>query len=313
MTQPVLSIVIPTRHESSTIAPFIQRLLRAVREVPTEIVVVDDSDYDNTVEVLEQLQIAYGRDRLNVLHRARGSVPDRTLGTAVMCGIRAVRGAYICVMDADGQHPPEVIPRMLTTAVQNHADYVGGSRYMSGGSPEGLNGFGRKATSLGLALLTRLTFVLTPIRSLTDPLSGFFLFRRSLVDGLALHPVGWKISLEILVRSRAQRLVEVPYTFAPRMDGDSKANVRQGLLTLTHIIVLLLSLVDMTLTKIRKDTNCSHTERNEETVSGKYATGSACQIEKRGQNDTGQPDFQQNHGYRPKTLKEFSHNRVQLG
>ena len=109
-------------------------------------------------------------------------------------------------------------------------------------SPQGLNGLSRKAISLGLALIIRLSFLLTPIRNLTDPLSRFFLFHRTLVDGVALQPLGWKISLEIIVRSRARRVAEVPYTFAPRTCGDSKATFQQGLLVLHHILALLLSL-----------------------------------------------------------------------
>jgi len=242
MTQPVLSVVIPTRHEAATIGGFLHRVCDAVRDVPTEIVVVDDSDADGTPDVLQQLQLELGRDRLTVLHRPRGSVAERTLGTAVVTGIHLARGVYICVMDADGQHPPEAIPGMLAAAQQRNAQYVGGSRYMPGGSPKGLNGFSRKAISLGLALITRLSFLLTPIRNLTDPLSGFFLFHRTLVDGVALQPLGWKISLEIIVRSRVRRVAEVPYTFAPRAYGDSKATFQQGLLVLHHILVLLLSL-----------------------------------------------------------------------
>jgi dolichol-phosphate mannosyltransferase len=142
-------------------------------------------------------------------------------------------------MDADGQHPPEAIPRMLAAAQLTGADYVGGSRYMPGGSPEGLDGISRKAISLGLALLARLVFLLTPVRTLTDPLSGFFLFRRSIVQGVDLKPIGWKISLEVLVRSQARRVTEIPYTFAARTQGASKASVQQGLLVLCHMLVLL--------------------------------------------------------------------------
>jgi dolichol-phosphate mannosyltransferase len=179
---------------------------------------------------------------MTVLHRPRGSVADRTLGTAVVTGIRAARGRYVCVLDADGQHPPEVIPDLLASAAERGADYVGASRYLAGGSGEGLNGLSRKAISRGLALLTRLTFLGTPVRSLSDPLSGFFLFRRMLVGDVALQPVGWKISLEVLIRSRARALAEVPYTFARRADGDSKAGIDQGLLVLRHLLTLLVSL-----------------------------------------------------------------------
>ncbi len=240
--QPLISVVIPTRHEAATIGQFLRRVRAALSGLDFEIIVVDDSDRDNTVAVLLDLQRELGNDRLVILHRPRGSVAERTLGTAVVTGIRSARGAFVCVMDADGQHPPEAIPRMLTTAQRTGADYVGGSRYMPGGSPEGLNGLSRRAISRGLALLTRVAFVLTSIRGMTDPLSGFFLFRRTLVEGVDLKPMGWKISLEILVRSHASHLAEIPYTFAQRLDGDSKASLQQGLLVLRHILVLLLSL-----------------------------------------------------------------------
>lgn len=239
MKGPVLSVIIPTRHEASTIRPFVHRVLDAVGETSCEIVVVDDSDRDNTVEVLRDLQCELGADRLVMHHRPRGSIADRTLGTAVVTGIRLAQGRYVCVIDADGQHPPEAIPRMLLVAGAQRVEYVGGSRYLPGGSAEGLDGFSRKTISLGLALLTRVAFVGTPIRAVTDPLSGFFLFRRSLVAGIELNPVGWKISLEVLVRSRARRVAEVPYTFAARAGGDSKATLQQGLLVLRHMLILL--------------------------------------------------------------------------
>jgi dolichol-phosphate mannosyltransferase len=146
------------------------------------------------------------------------------------------------VLDADGQHPPEVIPKLIETAEQTDAEYVGASRYVGGGDPRGLDGISRKAISRGLAMTARLAFVGTPIRTMTDPLTGFFLFRRSLVADAVLTPIGWKISLEVLVRSRASKLTEVPYTFARRADGESKASFSQGLLVLRHIAALLFSL-----------------------------------------------------------------------
>jgi dolichol-phosphate mannosyltransferase len=242
VNQPAISVVIPTRHEAATIGPFLHHVQSALCEVDFELIVVDDSDHDNTFDVLLGLKREVGGERLVVLHRPHGSVADRTLGTAVVTGIRAARGTYVCVMDADGQHPPEAIPRMLAAAQQTGADYVGGSRYMPGGSARGLDGTSRKAISLGLALCTRLAFLLTPVRQVTDPLSGFFLFRRTLVDKVDLKPIGWKISLEVLIRGHARHVTEIPYTFASRIDGNSKASLQQGLLVLRHMLVLLLSM-----------------------------------------------------------------------
>jgi dolichol-phosphate mannosyltransferase len=240
--QPLISIVVPTRHEAGTIGAFLHRLAAALASTTYEILVVDDSDNDNTVDVLYGVQQELGDDRLIVVHRPRGSVADRTLGSAVVTGIRRARGTYVCVLDADGQHPPEVISQLIATAERTNAEYVGASRYVAGGNPQGLDGISRKAISRGLALTARAAFIGSPVRTLTDPLTGFFLFRRSLVAGVELQPIGWKISLEVLVRSRARKLAEVPYTFACRADGDSKASLNQGLLVLRHIAVLLMSL-----------------------------------------------------------------------
>jgi dolichol-phosphate mannosyltransferase len=242
VSHPLVSIVVPTRHEASTIGGFLKHLAKSLASSDFEILVVDDSDRDNTVDVLHEVQAELGEDHLVIVHRPRGSVTDRTLGTAVVTGISLARGTYVCVMDADGQHPPEVVSKLIATAQETGAEYVGASRYLAGGSPRGLDGFSRKAVSRGLAIATRLAFIGSPIRSVTDPLTGFFLFRRSLVDNVTLEPIGWKISLEVLVRSRATRLLECPYTFAARADGDSKASLAQGLLVLRHIITLLFSM-----------------------------------------------------------------------
>jgi dolichol-phosphate mannosyltransferase len=235
----LLSVVVPTRNESATIGPFLTRVLTALQSLAAEIIVVDDSD-DNTHEVLRGIS-ARAHNRIVVRHRVPGSVANRTLGTAVVEGIGLARGEYVCVMDADGQHPPEVIPDMLAMARESGADYVGGSRYLPGGSAEGLDGAKRQAISRGLALLTRGAFFRTPVCGLSDPLSGFFLFRRQIVSGVSLEPIGWKISLEILIRAEVQRVAELPYVFARRADDTSKASMSQGLLFLRHLLVLLWS------------------------------------------------------------------------
>jgi cellulose synthase/poly-beta-1,6-N-acetylglucosamine synthase-like glycosyltransferase len=123
--QALVSIVVPTRHEASTIGAFLNRLADALGATTFEIIVVDDSDKDNTVDVLHAVQRQLGDDRLIVVHRPRGTVADRTLGSAVVTGIRLARGTYVCVLDADGQHPPEVISQLIDTAERTDAEYVG--------------------------------------------------------------------------------------------------------------------------------------------------------------------------------------------
>jgi dolichol-phosphate mannosyltransferase len=232
-----VSVVLPTRHEAGTIGAFLARTLRALEGIPAEVVVVDDSDRDDTAGVLLRLRERLGLgEALVVRHRPAGSVPERTLGTAVVDGLRAARGAYVCVLDGDGQHPPEAIPALLAAARRDGADYVGASRSLPGGGAAGLDARLRKLVSRGLAWVARAAFAGTPVRRLTDPPSGLFLFRRGLVAGVDLRPVGRKISLEVLVRSGARRPAEVPYAFAPRAGGDSKATVAQGLPVLRHLV-----------------------------------------------------------------------------
>ena len=120
----------------------------------------------------------------------------------------------VIVMDADLQHPPEVLPAIVK-ALENH-DFVMASRYIKGGSP-GEWKLSRKIVS---KVATLLALPIAP--KIKDPMSGFFGFKRSMVDTASLSPPGWKIGLEILVRSKFKAVTEVPYTFMPRARGESK-------------------------------------------------------------------------------------------
>jgi dolichol-phosphate mannosyltransferase len=147
-------------------------------------------------------------------------------------------GSYVCVLDADLQHPPARIPEMLATARSTGADIVIASRYIPGGSAGGLGGPLRKFYSRGLKLLSQMVFP-RRLAGISDPLGGYFLLRRSVVQGTNLRPLGYKILLEILVRCQWQRVSEVPYRFELRQHGDSKANIRQGLQFLQHLAILV--------------------------------------------------------------------------
>ncbi|MEA2514228.1 MAG: dolichol-phosphate mannosyltransferase, partial [Thermomicrobiales bacterium] len=149
------------------------------------------------------------------------------LGGAVVHGLREARAEWVCVMDADLQHPPEVVPRLLDQVRDRQDDLVIASRYCESGT---VGSFGRtRATfSRGSTLAARAAFP-DRLRGVTDPMSGFFLIRRSAIDAEALQPTGFKILLEILARSRRLRVSEVPFEFGTRHAGHSKASAREGL------------------------------------------------------------------------------------
>ncbi|MGA7088306.1 MAG: glycosyltransferase family 2 protein [Candidatus Dormiibacterota bacterium] len=225
---PELSVVLPTRNEASNLAPLLARLEGALTGVEFELVFIDDSD-DQTAELLAAE--ASLDHRIRVIHRD----PERRTGglsTAVVQGLREARGRLVCVMDADLQHPPETIPAMLA-AERSGADLVVASRYLAGGSREGLAGGFRHIVSRAASVLVRTVFV--EARTSTDPLAGFFLGRASLLRGLEFRPVGFKILLELLVCSPHDVVVDVPLQFQARAAGESKVSTAQGLLFLRHV------------------------------------------------------------------------------
>ena len=228
MGAPLVSIVVPTRNEADNIAPLIARLAAALPDVDYELCFVDDSD-DGTQDLIAALE----RERSDV--RAvlrRGAERAGGLSTAVVTGLRLARGRYVCVMDADLQHPPELIPKLLEQAAAG-ADLVVASRYVRGGENTGLNGVVRRAVSRGASFAAHLLF--REARLSTDPLSGFFLCRRALIDGIEFRPVGFKILLELLVCVPALHVVDVAVTQEARAHGSSKASMNQGLLYLRHL------------------------------------------------------------------------------
>jgi dolichol-phosphate mannosyltransferase len=228
MQHPELSLVIPTCNERASIAPLVEELDAALGSLAWEAVFVDDST-DGTDALLAELGKADSRIRL--LHRA---VNRDGLAGAVVDGLVKARGAYICVMDADLQHPPARIPELLATARESGADLVIASRYVPGGSTGGLQGPLRQLYSRGLRQLALWTFP-RRLGQVTDPLGGYFVLRRAIIDGVQLRPIGYKILLELLVRCQWRNVREVAYAFEPRRLGTSKASFRQGVWFLQHL------------------------------------------------------------------------------
>ncbi len=225
---PVVSLVVPTRNEVNNVRPLVEQVTAALAATPFEICFVDDSD-DATGDLL--LDLAASNPSIRALLR-QGADRKGGLSTAVVAGLHMARGRYVCVMDADLQHPPELIPLLLAEA-ERGADLVIASRYAPGGSHEGLGTPLRRLVSREATFVARMLF--KEARQSSDPLSGYFLCRRALIDGIEFRPVGFKILLELLVCVPDLRVVDVPVTQASRAEGVSKATARQGLLYLRHL------------------------------------------------------------------------------
>lgn len=226
-----LTVIVPTFDEGPNVAELVRRIGDALRGRSFEVVFVDDST-DDTPDIIRS--VAETADfPVRLIHR---DDPVAGLGGAVVDGIRAAQARWCLVMDGDLQHPPEDIPRMLERAAVGDVDIVVASRYVAGGTAGGLAGITRTAVSRASTALTKAMFP-RKLHGCTDPMTGFFLVDRDAIDLDALHPRGFKILLEILAR-RQLRIGEVPFAFASRYAGQSKASVTQGIRFLTQLAML---------------------------------------------------------------------------
>ncbi|HEV7689053.1 MAG TPA: glycosyltransferase [Acidimicrobiia bacterium] len=231
-----VSLIVPTRNEAANISELLVRLGRLPAGVLGEVIFVDDSE-DATPATVAYL--ARGADfPVDLVHREPG-LRDGGLSGAVVEGFRRARGQWLAVMDADLQHPPEVLADLFAEGESAGADIVCATRNRCGGARAGF-GAARDVISRSFAASARRAFPRS-LRGVSDPMSGFFLVRRSALDPEALHPTGFKILLEILVRNPALRRAEVGYEFAPRFAGDSKASLKEGVVYLRHLARLRLA------------------------------------------------------------------------
>jgi dolichol-phosphate mannosyltransferase len=207
-----ISVVIPTYNERENINELIERLESL--KLDLEIIIVDDNSPDNTAE--EAIKLANKYNNIKVLKR-----PGKLgLGSAIADGMKIASGDYITIMDADLQHPPEKLLEIHKT-LENGADIVIASRYVKGGSIKGW-GFYRKIISRGATLLAHL--LLPETKTIKDPLSGFFAFKRTSVNNFIPSTHGYKVLLELLHQSKIGnvKIIEIPYTFVTRKRGKSK-------------------------------------------------------------------------------------------
>ena len=226
-----LSIIVPTYNEAPNVAELVRRVTAATAGIDCEVIFVDDS-VDDTPDVVLAVA-ATSSVPVRLIHR---DDPVGGLGGAVVEGYAAAAADLCLVMDGDLQHPPEKIRELYDRHLRGDVDIVVASRYVDGGASSGLADRTRVLVSKASTMVTRAMF---PVRlgDVTDPMTGFYLIDRRAIDLDGLQPRGFKILLEILAR-KAFRVVEVPFDFADRHAGESKASFRQGLHFLTQLAAL---------------------------------------------------------------------------
>lgn len=219
-----ITIVIPTFNEAGNIPILVAKIFEEFKKsnLDGHVIVVDDDSPDQTWKVAEDLTDTY--PNLRVLRRQ----DKRGLSSAVLDGFAMANTEIIGVIDADLSHPPEKIPELAASIINGEADFALGSRYIDQGGTENWplkRKISSKVATLSVAGLTKVK----------DPMSGYFLLRRDLIENVELSPKGFKIGLEILVRSRCKKIKEVPIVFRDREYGESKLSSNVIIDYLIHV------------------------------------------------------------------------------
>jgi dolichol-phosphate mannosyltransferase len=242
----VLSIIIPTYNESQNILNLLDKIHDKLRsETKVEVVIVDDNSPDGTGTLVEEYARSIGslssmtaaaiksttgnyekyspsedinnkNYLIKVIHRA----DKYGLVSAILQGIHSSRGEYILVMDADFSHSPELIPIMIDEIQNSEYDIVIGSRYTKGGSIIGWP-FRRRLISRGATKIAQYGLKI----KIKDPMSGFFVCKRHVLQDVHINTAGYKILLELLVKKPGIKVKEIPYSFVDRKLGQSKMDL----------------------------------------------------------------------------------------
>jgi dolichol-phosphate mannosyltransferase len=218
-----LGLVIPTLNEAGNMQTLLNRLQRALEPVHIEyeLIVVDDESTDGTAEIVQRHADRDPRVRLFVRKGQRG------LAGAVIHGWAHTDATLLGVIDADLQHPPEILPELLN-ALLNGKDIAIASRYISD-NRDSVGEWNKTRLLISRASTWATTRLQRKEVRIKDPMSGFFVVRRECVEDVELQPQGFKILLEILVKGQIRSVMEVPFHFAARHSGKSKANVKVAL------------------------------------------------------------------------------------
>lgn len=229
------SVILPTYNERENLPIIFYLLDKTFNEAKLkyEVVIVDDSSPDGTLDVAKALQASYGESHVCIVSR-KGKLG---LGTAYAAGLQEAKGGRIILMDADMSHHPKFIPQMIELMDSHKVEIVTGTRYRRGGGVAGWDWF-RKLTSRTANFLA--DFLLNP--GVSDLTGSFRLYERSALETILplVHSKGYAFQMEIIVRAKqkSMRVEEVPITFVDRIYGQSKLGTKEIFLYLKGLFKL---------------------------------------------------------------------------
>ncbi len=230
------SLVLPTYNESENIEKIVNiltQLLDTIILQQYELIVVDDNSPDFTWKTALDLVSQY--PQLQVIHRTE----EKGLSTAVIRGWQIAKGEILGVIDADLQHPPEVLIQLWQEMVRG-ADLAVASRHVEGGGVSEWS-IARRFLSRG-AQMVGLIILPEVLSKVSDPLSGYFMVRREAIANKPLSPLGYKILIEVVGRGKIRWIAEAGYVFREREAGESKVTWKQDLEYIQHLLRLRFSL-----------------------------------------------------------------------
>jgi dolichol-phosphate mannosyltransferase len=212
-----VSIIIPTYNESENIIQVLKSIGEHIsKDIATEAIIVDDNSPDGTGKVVED----YINDTQNEIGFTVGIIHRKTksgLSSAILDGIQHSSGETVVVMDSDFSHPPKIIPQLVEEIRTSKYDIAIASRYTEGGEVSGWS-TKRKLISKGATGIAKAGLGVNE----SDPMSGFFAFQRKILEGIKFDAIGYKMLLEILVKTKGAKVKEIPFTFTDRTRGSSK-------------------------------------------------------------------------------------------
>lgn len=217
------SILIPTYNEKDNILDLIEEIHETLANYEFEIIVIDDNSPDKTAEIVK-VYAANKTERIICIERTW----QKGLSSAVIEGMAVANAPLIVVMDGDGQHDPKNIIKLLEVQKNDSLDLVIGSRFLTKEYATALSNNRSILSKIGIALTK--PFI---SKNITDPLTGFFLIKRQILQKLQKHIYkdGFKILFDILMLDKTLKHKEIQINFRDRKQGKSKLNLS----TLAHL------------------------------------------------------------------------------